>query len=228
MEKVTIKNLVDFIRKNDKTRITFMNNLKKSDTPDVEKDSESGGDYWISCTSALAHIFETNNKDFIREKNEFLQHKIDATSDLRTKDRFQKNIDLLSHFEDFDFNNIKPNYVLKYLKKSDEKAILKISGLPVHVNPNHVFTFSKNDEYEIGAVWFIAKKGGFSKTELAMFTDVLFRYLLIHYSTDFKINPNYCVAIDVYKTQLVNYKQILNNDISSNLDNAITEFLSFM
>jgi len=205
-----------------------MNNLKKKDFPDIEKENDSTGDYWISCTSALATIFKTNNKDFIREKNEYLQLKINAASDLRTKNRFQKNIDLLSRFEDFDFNNIKPDCELKYLKKSDDKSILKISGLPVYANPSHVFSFSKEEEHEIGAVWFIAKKDGFSKNELAMFADVLYRYLSIHYSADYKVNLNYCVAIDVYKTQYVNYKQILNNDLNSSLEETIDEFMSFL
>ena len=60
-----------------------------------------------------------------------------------------------------------------------------------------------------------------------MFSDILYRYLSIHYSNDFKINPNYCLAIDVFKTHFVNYMHILNNDVSSLLDNTIYEFLSF-
>lgn len=225
MEKITIKNLIEFKRKNDKTRITFINNLKNSNVSDVEKKSEQGGDYWISCISALASIFKTDNKDFIREKNEYLQSKVNSTSDLRVKQRFQKNIDLLSRFEDFDFNYIKPKIDLKYYKKPDEKSILRINGLPIQVSPNHVFSYVNNDIIEIGAVWFIAQKNGFAKNELAIFCDMIYRYLSVHYPNNFIINPNYCVAVDVFKTQYVNYNHILNNNISSSLENTVEELL---
>jgi hypothetical protein len=229
MEKIAVKDLIRFYRKNDGPRVTFINNLRNKAIPKIDKDEKSeGGDYWISCTSAVATIFKTGDKNYIGEKNMELQQRIDAAFHKVTKDRFQKNIDVLSQFEDFDFETIKPSVEVKYLKKSDDKSILLIKGVPVHISPNHVFSFSEKDNNEIGAVWFVAMKDGFTKSELAIFTEVLYSYLLKHYSRDFKIRPEYCSAVDMYKAQFVNYNHILNQNVFSSLDKSIDEFKRFI
>jgi len=227
MEKITIKKLIEFRRKSDKSRLTLMTNLRKEKAPGIEKPKDTGGDYWISCISALGKIFLTNDKDFIREKIDYLQTKIDAASDLRTKQRFQKNIDLLVCFEDFDFSSIRPTEKLTYHKKQDDKAILLINDLPLYVNPYHVFSFSNKGINEVGAVWFIAQKNGFTTGELGMFCDVLHRYLVTHFSEDYIINPAYCIAVDIFKCQSINYTHIQSSDIVSFLDSTIEEFRNF-
>jgi hypothetical protein len=227
MKKITIKNLVEFRRKTDRTRLTLMNKLRGQELRDLEESKGTGGDYWISCISALATIYKTNDKEFIREKVHYLQDKINAANNQVTKQRFQKNIDLLFCFEDFDFNAIRPAAELLFHKKSDEKSILSINGLPLFVDPNHVFSFSNTDSKEIGAVWFIAFKDGFEKGELGMYSNILYRYLIKNYSNDFKINPAYCVAVDVFKCQYVSYNQILNNDITDLLEDTVEAFKNF-
>lgn len=86
-----------------------------------------------------------------------------------------------------------------------------------------MFTFSNNGFEEIGAVWFVIKKDGFNKSELGMFNDIMYRYLMMNYSDKFKINPKYCIAVDLVNCQEVNYYQLLNGDISFLLDNTIDE-----
>lgn len=227
MKKITIKNLVEFRRKNDRTRLTLMTKLRNQEFEDLEKPKGTGGDYWISCISALATIFKVNDKEFIREKVHYLQDKINATGNQMTKQRFQKNIDLLYCFEDFDFNAIRPVGELKFHKKSDEKSIIDLNGLPLFVDPDHVYSFSNDETKEIGAVWFIAFKDGFEKGELGMYSNILYRYLIRNYSNEFAVNPAYCVAVDVFKCQHVTYSQILNNDIADLLDDTVEAFKNF-
>lgn len=73
MKKKTVKNLIEFRGKNDRTRITYINNLNK----EIEKSNdESGGDYWISCLSAIRNTFKSKNLDLLDEKINLLHDKI--------------------------------------------------------------------------------------------------------------------------------------------------------
>lgn len=221
MEKIRIKELVKFRRKSERSRITLANNLKlekKSDGAD-----SSGGDYWISCLSAIANAFKYDNLELLDEKIDLLNDKIIATDDKRIKNQFQRNADVLHNFKEFDFEELKPNEEFVYQKKPKAKSILQIKGLPIQAKPDHVFTFATNESDEIGAVWFIAQLDGFNKGELGMFVDILYRYLITHFSEDFFVNTSYCFAIDVNKGQSVSYKDIEEGRVPKLLEKTIED-----
>lgn len=220
MEKVTVKNLIDFRRKSDRTKISFVNNLKREKVAD---DSSGGGDYWISCLSAISNTFRDQNTDLLDEKIELLKYKIKCSEDKKIKDQFQRNIDILINFEDFDFQHLKPSNDLTYHTQPKIKSILDIKGFPIEAKPNHVFSFSENNRDEIGSIWFIAKLNGYKKSELGMFSDILYRYLDKHYSNDFYVNPSFCIAVDVFNGQEVNYTEIQNANIPSLIDSTIED-----
>ncbi|MGS2738767.1 hypothetical protein [Sinomicrobium sp. M5D2P17] len=220
MEKVTIKNLIDFRQKSKRARITFVNNLKKEKKLD---DGSSGGDYWISCLSAISNAFRYDNKDLLEEKIDLLRDKIQHTQIKRIQDQFQRNIDILANFQDFDFQHLKPNLELAFLKRPKVKSIIIVKDFPIEVKPSYVFSFSENNSEEIGAVWFVVKLGGFKKSELGMFADIMYRYLDKHYSKDFFVNPNYCIAVDLFNGQEVRYSEIQNGDIPILIDTTIEE-----
>ena len=221
MEKIRIKELVQFRRKSERSKITLVNNLKLNKTSEI--DSSSGGDYWISCLSAIANSFKYDTIEFLGEKIDLLIEKIRTTEDKRIKNEFQRNIDVLYSFGDFDFQEIKPNTVLKFLKKPTDKSILDINGLPIQAKPDHVFTFSINNSEEIGAVWFVAQLDGFDKVELGMFVDILYRYLDKHFSKDFYVNTSYCIAVDVNKAQRISYKDIEEGRIPKLLEQTVND-----
>lgn len=221
MEKIRIKELIKFRRKSGQAKITLVNNLKLNQA--LENDSSSGGDYWISCLSAIANTFKHDNAELLSEKIDLLIEKIKITQDKRIKDEFQRNLDVLYNFRDFDFQELKPNAKLKYLKKSTDKSIVDIKGLPIQAKPDHVFSFSINNSEQIGAVWFISQLNGFDKGELGMFVDILYRYLDKHYSKDFFVNTHYCIAVDVNKAQRVNYKDIEEGKIPRLLEQTIDD-----
>lgn len=220
MEKVTIKNLIEFRGKNERTKITFVNNLKK---PKLKLNDDSGGDYWISCLSAIRNTFKFNNEDLLDEKIDLLYYKIGNSDIPRIKNQFQRNIDILSNFKDFDFQHLKPKVELNFLKQPKNYSLIYIEGLPIEAKPCHIYTFSQNGSEEIGGVWFVAKLGGFRKRELGMFADLLYRYLKKHFEMDFYINSKYCIAIDLYNGLEVSYSNIENGDIPILIEKTINE-----
>ena len=76
MKKITVKNLIEFRGKKEKSKLTFINNLKKE-----KKKSEKGdsGDYWISALSAVRNTFKFNDERLLDEKIEELNEKIKLT-----------------------------------------------------------------------------------------------------------------------------------------------------
>src|SRR5690606_39323086 len=124
MNKITITNLVDFSRKTPVGRQTLVNNLK---TPKVKAtDEESGGDYWISALSCISRAFVDNRSNPIGDKIDELIDKIEVHEAKITKDMYQRNINILQNFEEFDFETLKPQTELTYHKKPKDKSIVAI------------------------------------------------------------------------------------------------------
>jgi len=228
MEKLRIIDLIKFLRKEPNPRRTFVNKLIKAETRIKDPDKKKGGDYWISCTSTLANIFKTGDKNLIQLKCDEIQQKMETVDRPQTKIQYQANIDMLVKFEDFDFYTIKPQAEITILKKADDLSILQIRNFPIKVDPQHVFNFSLNEENEIGAVWFISIQEGLTNSELAMFTDVIYRYLHQHYAQHYKINPDYCIAVDVDKVQWLSCKDDINENVISKLEDSIDEFKKYL
>jgi hypothetical protein len=220
MKKLTVKNLIKFRGKNDQTKITFVNNLKKEKK---KSDNGSGGDYWICCLSAIRNTFKYNNTDILDKKIDLLRNKITDSEIKRIKDQFQRNIDIISNFKEYDFEHLKPNDALKFLKQTKHQTLLDIKELPVEAKPCHIFSFSENNSEEIGGIWFVAQLKGFRKSELGMFADILYRYLKKYYSKDFYVNPDYCIAVDLYNGQDVNYTEIQDGNIPILIDSTLDD-----
>lgn len=222
MKNISIKDLVDFRRKSTKSKMTFVYNLGL----DKKMVDGSGGDYWISSISTLSNIFRYNDSSLLDEKIEILLEKIESTTRQPTVSMYQRNINILNGFTDFEIQSIKPTADLNYIKKSESRSLIDINGLQIKATPNHVYSF--NSEKEIGAVWYVAKLHGFNKFELGMFADMLYRYLLLHFSKDYFINPTYCVAIDAIKANKISYEEINNGKIPAILDKTVDEIKRLM
>ncbi|MBJ6120071.1 hypothetical protein JAO76_17830 [Pontibacter sp. BT310] len=220
MRKISIKNLVEFRQRSERSKLTFLNNIRKDKKANPD---ESGGDYWVSCLSAISNVFGTEDTSLINQKIDVLRNKIKETEHTNNKNRWQKNIDILQNFEDFDFKSIKPDSNLIFHKKSDLNSIINLDGIPIESKPHHVFSYTNKDQKEVGAVWFIAKKNGYKKNELGMFCDIMHRSLTMHYSDKYKINPAYCIAVDVFNCQDVNFSQLLSGEVSILLGTTVDE-----
>jgi hypothetical protein len=220
MEKISVSNVIVFKRKKNKgSQVTFINNLKNNKEENQNKDqAEPKGNYWVHALSIISTVFNTENNKEIGKKIDIINEKIETAKAKITKDMFAKNVAILHNFEDVNFADFKPKYSLNYLSKPKDKSILTLRGVPVQVLPNHVFTFKEKGIRKIGAIWFVSKKDGYTTPELGMFTDALYRYLKLHYSKEFEIVPEYCIAIDVTTLSQVNYTQILNKLVPSELN----------
>jgi len=225
MRNLTIKKIIEFRMKSDKSKQKFATDLKLNIE---EKNTKGGGDYWIICLSAISNSFKLNDLQNIKDKIYELEGKIENTEFQTSKIMYQKNIAILYDYEDFDFIKLRPSKKISFIKKNNTNSVITIKGLQIKVTPHHVFSFKKNGVEEVGAIWFIAKLGGYRKEELGMFTDILFRYLKNNFSKKFNLNPKYCIAVDVVNNFDVNYSQIQNTEVPAILIKTINEIKRIM
>lgn len=209
MKKLTIKKIVEFRGKSDRSRKTFALNLKLNKE---KEQTEVGGDYWISCLSAISNSYKLDDAQPISDKIYELEDKYEIAEDNRPKTMYKRNRDILQRFEEFDLDRLRPIGKINILKQHKWNQILMLKGLSIQVNPTYVFTFQNGDVKEIGAIWFIAQLNGFRKNELGMFADITYRYLKEHYA-EYTINPKYCIAVDVFNCHDVNYLQLEEKEI---------------
>jgi len=220
MKKLSVKDLVEFRYKSDKSKKTFVNNLKKDKEISA---AEGGGDYWVSCLSAISQGYKLNSLKPILERKEDLNKRYAGTEITKTKNMYKRNIDILSNYENFELAKLRPDKKIEFQIKSKEDSIMSLKGVELKATPDHVFTFERKDIDEVGAIWFVAKLNGLKKEELGMFTDLLYRYLKSHYSKEFRINPKYCIAVDVFSKQNVNYSQLEKNQVAPILSKTLEE-----
>jgi hypothetical protein len=225
MRDLSVKNIIDFARKSDRSKKSFAENFK---IDAKQKLDEGGGDYWITSISAISNSFKTDDLGFIIEKRYELEEKFKITEFDNTKAMYKRNIAILYNYENFDLKKWRPSKKITFIKKHLGDSVMTIRGLNIKVSPHHIFTFKLNDIDQIGAIWFVAKLGGYSSAELGMFTDILYRNLRNNFAKDFELNPKYCIAVDVVNNFEVSYLQIQEAEIPSVLIKTINEINKLM
>ncbi|MFN7687505.1 MAG: hypothetical protein ACK5OP_07210 [Sphingobacteriales bacterium] len=218
MRKITVKNIIIFRKKTDKTKKTFLKTLEKVKAGDTE----SGGNYWVRSISAINNAFKTNNNQIIREKIEDITDDLNITKRTQTKDMYQRNLAILHNYEDFDFSTWYPNKTFKILDKSNKKSVIEIGHIPIQILPNQVFSFSRGKIDYVGAVWFVAKLDGYTKAELGIFAETLFYYLNHNYAKGYEISPEYCLIVDVLNLEKITYQMLLDKKIPSVLKGTLS------
>lgn len=219
MKKISITNIIKFRRrKSTSSQLTFINSLNKVKP---EKKSKSGGDYWIPSLSTLSDVFKFDQIDLLNKKIDDLKERYNKSGITRTRNMYQKNIQILSDFINFNFKRLKPKYHLTYLPKSRNESILNIKGLPVQVLPSQIYSFEEKGIKKIGAVWFVANKYGYRVEELAIFTDALYRYVKHNYQKKYEISTDYCVSVDGISLNKITYTQILNKEVPALLNTTV-------
>jgi len=220
MKKLSIKDIIDFRGRSDRSKKTFATNLKL----DTKKnETETGGDYWASCLSAISNSYKFNNSDLISDKIYELEGKIEVCGDKGVKMMYERNISILYGFENFDFTLWKPKEEIKFLTKHKSDSVQNIKGLQLKATPQHVFSYESEGVNLVGSIWFIAKLGGYGKDELGMFTDILFRYLKNTYSKKYDLVPAYCIAVDTVSKVAVNYRELQEGKVPLLLDKTLDE-----
>lgn len=225
MKKISIKDVVEFRRKSDRSKRNFAMTLKLGKK---RINLEGGGNYWITSISAISNSYKLNDKQPIINKKDELEEKYEAAEYKKTKIMYKRNIDILNRCEGFNLEKWRPSEKMEFKKKYKDYSTLDIEGLQIQVSPNHIFTFENKGIKETGAIWFIAKLGGYKKEELGIFTDILYRYLNFHFSENYDVNPQYCIAVDVCSGTDINYSQLMKEEIPQFLNSTIDEIKELM
>lgn len=230
MKILSVKDVIGFRKKSERGKKTFIDKMKlpeKKKEEEKEEEKKKGGDYWVSCVSAISSSFKVNDLIPILNRKEELEKKYAKEERKGTKDRYKRNIDILSGFEDCDFKKWRPKK-MQLLKQTRTDTIMVIKGIEVKATPQYVFTFQRNGVDEVGAIWFIAKVNGFKTEELGMFADIQFKYLKKHFSKGRQINSNYCIAVDVFRNTDVSYSELEKGEVTSALTSTLAEIKKLM
>lgn len=223
MKKTTVKKLITFLGKGDIAKKNFALAIKQNKS---EPKTEGGGDYWISAVSTLVKAYKEKDPQVIAHKIKEVSEKREANKNAQSKAQYTDNIELLRKYENVDFKKWTPPGKSYFLKS--HKAVLTIKELLIESSPSVVFRFGKENEEQVGAIWFVAKKKGFKKDELGMFADILARYLRNQYGKKFTPNPRYCLAVDVVNQSDVNYSQLQTGEIPYLLNKTIDDVKRLM
>lgn len=226
MRKISVKNLLLFRSKSPKGKRNFANNLKLPLKP--KPSGTNGGNYWVRSLSAICNSFKENDPDFIKNKITEIQREIVPGIAFRTKTMYERNLVILNSFLGFDLSKIRPGKEIEILKKNPSNAVLTIKGLEIEADSRQVYVFQDKKAGKVGAVWFIAKLGGLKRDELGIYVDVLFRYLKKNFSKGKELDLKYCLAVDVFTPQYINYSAIKTGKLPSLLDETLDEIKKLM
>lgn len=147
MKKISVKNIVAFRNRSDKSKKAFLNSLNR----ERDINSESGGDYWVRSLSALSATIKEKSVEPIKNKiTDILRDSVPNLTK-QTKDMYARNLNVLHNYENFNFENWLPiDY--KVLSKTSKKGIIDIDDIPVQITPSQVFVFENDDIKCVGAV----------------------------------------------------------------------------
>ena len=221
MENIKIKELIEFNRKSAGNKKNFA--LRLRTRIKKEKSNSGGGHYWISSLSTIRNVFKTRNIELLNEKISILNDIISASDSDKKKIRFQRNLDVLLNFTDFDFDEITPSFELTFQTKIKSHSVIRINRLPILINPDFVVSFNNGDRNEIGAIWFVTFITGYKYWELGLFVEAMNKYLHKHYSEEFFINKSYCIAVDINTGRNISFQDVENGKAPYLLEQTITD-----
>lgn len=222
MQKLTIKKIAEFRGKSEKSKRTFVRGLNRAKSLE-ELASGGGGDYWVSCISALIKSYRENDLSYTAERITELQRRRSNTSIRKTRDMYDRNVDILSNYGTSDLKRWRPAKDIDFPRLPKRRASMTLRGLEVQIDISHIFTFNKDGFDQVGCIWFIAKLDGFQPAELGMFASIMHRYLRASFSRTHKINAQYCIAVDVFKKVEVNYSQLEKGEVPDLLEATLEE-----
>ena len=225
MRTLSIKSLIDFRGKSDAGKKNFAAALRLSEPVGA---GSGGGNYWISCLSAISRSFKKGDLQPIVDRRVELEDRCECANHERIKTTYGRNIDILYNYEDVELDRWRPAKRMVFLKRDRGDSILTIRGLPVLAAPDHVFSFGRGEPKEVGSIWFVTKLEGVAKEELGMFTDLLYRYLRVNFSREYTVNRRYCIAVDIVNDYDLSYAQLEKDETPLILNATLDEVKSFM
>lgn len=220
MKKLSAKEIIEFRSRSDKSKKHFVQSLIKPKEPKV---GDGGGDYWISCLSALSNCYRDNSTKLISDKITVLTEKIEKTDYSRVKNMYRRNIEILSRYQNLDLRRWKRVKKMTFIRQYKSDYMLTVRGTNVNVSPHRIFIFQKDGIEQIGGIWFVAQLDGYQKEELGVFTELLYLYINKFYGKKYKINEQSCIAVDVINDFDVSYAQISSGTVKRLLHSTLIE-----
>lgn len=209
MKKISVSNIIIFRQKPEKSKQTFLNSLRKKS---LTQTAEGGGNYWVRSLSTMSNAFKDNSNKPIKNKISEILDLFTPKLTKQTKDMYQRNLDILHNYEDFDFSKWLPG-TIEILSKTNKKSIIYLDTVPVQITPSQIYLFEKDGRKCVGAIWFVAKLEGYTKEELGMFAEALFIYLSNNFEEQYFISYENCLVVNVLNKNEVNYKMLIDKEI---------------
>lgn len=226
MKKISINNIITFRKKPEKSQQAFLNSLKRKSI--IQETSEgSGGNYWVRSLSAMSNAFRDSNNKPIKDKISEILELFTPKLAKQTKDMYQRNLNILHNYEDFDFSKWLPEKI-NIVSKTNKKSIIYLNTVPVQITPSQIYTFDKDDKKYVGAIWFVAKLEGYEDEELGMFAEALFIYLSNNFEEEYFISQENCLIVHVLDKKEVTYKMIVDEKIPSIFDSTLKAIKKLM
>jgi|SRR5690606_17602360 len=223
MEKIAITELVDFRERSDRAKKNLAYKLKHRKAKEKNNVGKAGGDYWVTSTSCIRNVFKTNDKQLYTSKIEELHAKLEDAENKRTKSMYQRNIDILTRFNDFDLTDLKPSSDIRFEKIPTSYKVIVVDKFPLYVNPSIVYSFKRKGKAELGALWLVSKITGFDKTELGMFNEMLYKFLINNFADNYQISEDYCCVVDTFNARSLTYKELLDHNIPFLIEATLKE-----
>lgn len=216
MKKISINNIIKFRNRIEKNQKAFLNSIQKK----AQTKNDGGGNYWIRSLSALSNAVKSNDHEPIKEKIGEILEVFSPDLTKQTKDMYQRNLDILHNYEDFDFSNWLPNE-FEILSKTNKKTIIYIKNVPVQITPSQIFKFDKDGDEFVGGLWFVAKFDGYKIEELGMFAEALFIFLTNNFEKDYRVSKKHCIVVDVLAKKNLSFKNVIKNGIPTILKSTL-------
>lgn len=214
MKDIRVKDLVTFRSLSEKRQSTFITNLQKEKIA-KEKEEGRGGHYWVRSISSLNNAFRENDNSFIADKITDILNDYHPKLDKKTKLKYDRNLQILYNYEDFEFRSITPSEDISMLLKERKSGVIDINGFSLKVETHHIYTFTIENKTYIGAVLFAAQKDGYKQYELGIFAEAIFNFLEKNYTEQYIVHPSFIKVVDVMTHEIINYQMILDSIIPS-------------
>ncbi len=220
MKALTVKNIYNYYHsKTERSKMTLLHKLNK----EVLADQNDPRNYWHRSLTAISKSFRKDDKQFIIDRIEAISSDNQLSTNRNTKLMYERNIRILRNALEYDFSVWRPEYKAQFISQDQVRSMLIINDLQIKIYGDDLFIFKKDDCDYIGAIWFVAQKDGYKNEDLALFVDALHRLLQANFSENYKVDTDYCMAVDLFKLKSLSYTQINNNEVSSKLDSIINE-----
>lgn len=128
MEKISVKELIEFREKSSgKAKSNFGFKLKNRKAKEKNDDSkDSGGDYWVISTSSIYNTFKYGKDEYYDEKINDVVSRQNKTENDNQKVMYQRNLDVLYNFKEFDLHHLRPLDVENFHSVHKEQKVISV------------------------------------------------------------------------------------------------------